>query len=206
MYRFRLSHILLCGLISLLFPTWPTAAQTGDAATTQVLPATYQKWLDEDVRYLITEEERAEFATLTTNRQRDKFIEDFWERRNPDPGLAENAFKKEHYRRLAHVNQHFAAGAPGYKTDRGLIYIVYGQPDEWEQHPGRDISIPPSDPMSERFPSDSWRYHFIQGVGRDVVFEFVDTCRCGEYQLRKDPTKKRPRREKMVPVKQTLIP
>jgi len=190
MHQFRLSHILLCGLIASLFITSLTAAQDRSAGT-QALPVHYQKWLDEDVRYLITDEERSDFGKLTSDQQRDKFIAEFWEHRNPNAGSAENKFKEEHYRRLAYVNQHFAAVVPGFKTDRGRIYILYGPPDEREQHPGRtDIGIPASAPLTVRYPSDVWRYHFIPGVGKDVVFEFIDTCRCGEYLLGEDPTKK----------------
>jgi len=176
MCRLPLLPILLCGLIS------PLVAQS--------LPAAYQKWLDEDVRYLIRDSERSDFEKLMTDQQRDNFIQEFWDRRNPDPGSTENSFKREHYRRLAYANQNFAAGMPGYRSDRGRIYILYGMPDQREQHPGRtDIGIPGSAPLAVLYPSDVWRYHFIRGVGRDVVFEFIDTCRCGDYRLREDPTK-----------------
>jgi GWxTD domain-containing protein len=115
-------------------------------------------------------------------------------RHNPNPGSAENRFKEEHYRRLAYVNQHFAAGAPGYRTDRGRIYILHGPPDEREQHPGiGDGSIPASAPLNIRYPSDVWRYHNPKGIGKDVLFEFIDNCRCGEYQLQEDPTNNRGR-------------
>jgi len=204
MDRSRLSHILLGALISSFFPPL-SAAQSHDAAA-QVLPAPYQKWLDQDVRYIITAEERTDFAKLTSNQQRDRFVEDFWERRNPQQGSAENTFKEEHYRRLAYTNQHFAADGAGYKTDRGRIYILYGPPDEREQHPGGpDISVPPSASLSAPNPSDVWHYHFIPEVGKDVVFEFIDICRCGVYRLREDPTRKRPspKRDKnqLVPLK-----
>jgi GWxTD domain-containing protein len=79
----------------------------------------YQKWLDEDVRYIITDKERADFSKLTTDKQRDQFVEDFWARRNPTPQSPENPYKEEHYRRIAYTNTHFAARVPGYRTDRG---------------------------------------------------------------------------------------
>jgi len=177
MYRFWLLPILLCGLIS------PLVAQS--------LPAAYQKWLDEDVRYLIRDSERSDFEKLMTNQQRDNFIQEFWDRRNPDPSSTENSFKREHYRRLAYANQNFAGGLAGYKNDRGRIYILYGMPDQREQRPGgTDLGIPANAPLALRFPSDVWRYHFIEGVGMDVLFEFIDTCRCGDYRLSADPTRK----------------
>ena len=190
--RFGLTHILLCLLFSIFLANVSLAAKNGQASVT-TLSAPYQKWLDEDARYLITDEEREEFAKLKSDDQRDRFIENFWERRNPNPGSKPNKFKEEHYRRLAYANQHFVDGVPGYKTDRGHIYILYGPPDEREQHPGRsDIGIPASAPLTERYPSDVWRYHSLKGVGRDVFFKFIDTCRCGEFQLRNDPTKETP--------------
>lgn len=111
-----------------------SGAATAQTAVTPNYSAIYRKWLDEDVRYIISDEERSDFNKATTDGQRDKFVEEFWERRNPDPGSSENKFKEEHYRRLAYANQHFAARAAGYRTDRGRIYILYGPPKAVERH------------------------------------------------------------------------
>ncbi|HKV78510.1 MAG TPA: GWxTD domain-containing protein [Candidatus Sulfotelmatobacter sp.] len=169
----------------------------------------YKRWLDQDVRYIITDQEHTDFDKLTTDQQRDKFVEEFWERRNPSPGSRENNFKQEHYRRLAYTNEHFAAGVAGFQTDRGRIYILYGPPDEREQHPGSGgVKLPASTPDSIRFPSDVWRYHFINGLGRDVVFVFIDYCRCGKYGLQEDPPKKRipsTRNGQLTPVKAAVL-
>jgi len=146
-------------------------------------PNPYQKWLDEDVRWIITDEERAEYTKLATDQQRDHFVEDFWERRNPTPGSAENRFKEEHYRRLAYANQSFAAGVPGWKTDRGRVYIVYGPPDEREEYPGRTTPSGATGSFRQQFSSEIWRYNFIKGLGHGVFFVFLDTCGCGEYVL-----------------------
>ncbi len=86
----------------------------------------YRKWLNEDVTYIITEEERATFKRLQTDEEREQFIEQFWLRRDPTPDSIENEYKEEHYRRIAYANEHFASGIPGWKTDRGRIYIEYG--------------------------------------------------------------------------------
>ena len=150
----------------------------------------YQKWLGEDVRYIITVEERADFKKLTTNDQRDKFVEDFWERRNPNPGSKENAFKEEHYRRIAYTNEHFAAKIPGWKTDRGRMYIMFGPPDQVDRH----YSAAGSEKASSlvvgvgQIPYDweLWHYRYIEGIGKDVTFKFVDTCACGEYPMALD--------------------
>ena len=131
----------------------------------------WHKWLDEDVRWIITDQERSDFLNLTTDKQRDEFITAFWERRNPAPGSTENPFKEEHYRRFAYTNEHFAADVPGWKTDRGRFYIMYGPPDSVDSKPG----FAP--------PSESWHYMFIEGIGRNVVFTFGDECVCGKYQL-----------------------
>jgi len=117
---------VFAALIALLLVP-PAIAQKSNS--TMVLPPEYEKWLDEDVRHIIADEERAEFARLTTDQQRDAFVVAFWEHRNPNPGSEKNIFKKEHYRRLAYANIHFAANVPGYKTDRGRIYIMYGPPN-----------------------------------------------------------------------------
>src|ERR1700726_2980336 len=99
------------------------------------LDSQYKKWLDEDVVYIISPEERNAFIHLQTNEEREQFIEAFWQRRNPDPDSPENTFKEEHYRRIAYANEHFASGEPGWKTDRGRIYIMWGPPDEVDSHP-----------------------------------------------------------------------
>jgi GWxTD domain-containing protein len=173
-------------LLSSVFVTSFAAPQNRDTAA-QVLSAPYQRWLDEDVRYLITDEERAEYKRLKTDQQRDKFVEDFWERRNPNPRSSENTFKEEHYRRIAYTNEHFAANVPGWKTDRGRTYIRYGAPDQIEQHFSAAASKKASDLFGVgAIPYDweFWHYRYIEGIGKDVMLEFVDTCDCGRYEMR----------------------
>lgn len=208
MDRFRLSHILLCALISSCLVSLGTA-QDRDAGA-QSVPARHQKWLDEDARYIISDKERTDFARLTTDQQRDKFVEDFWQRRNPNPTPEWNPFKEEHYRRLAYANEQFAEKIPGWKTDRGRIYILYGPPDEREGHPANtNPNLPPDASLTRRDRNEVWRYNFIQGLGRNVFFDFVDRCNCGEYRLLHDPTKWMPRptekKEKTVLIKQVLV-
>ena len=69
---------------------------------------------------------RKAFKRLKTDEEREQFIEQFWLRRDPTPDTDENEFKEEHYRRIAYANEHYASGIPGWKTDRGRIYIMYG--------------------------------------------------------------------------------
>jgi GWxTD domain-containing protein len=134
----------------------------------------YQKWLNEDVAYIITAEERRDFLALRTDADRDQFVEKFWQRRNPAPGTPENEFKEEHYRRMAYANQHFASSVPGWRTDRGRIYIVYGPPDEIEDH------------SAESTPRQAWRYTYytyIDGLGHDIEVEFTDTGKTGDFRM-----------------------
>src|SRR5580692_8671920 len=157
------------------------------------LSKTYKKWLNEDVAWIITDEERAAFKQLSNDEERDNFIEAFWQRRDPTPDTEENEFKEEHYRRIAYANEHFAAGVPGWKTDRGRVYIVYGKPDETDSHPsGGTYERPMEEGGGETstFPFETWRYRYIEGIGQEVIMEFVDTCMCGEYHMTIDRSEK----------------
>jgi GWxTD domain-containing protein len=157
------------------------------------LSKTYKKWLNEDVVWIITDEERAAFKQLTNDEERDNFIEAFWQRRDPTPDTEENEYKEEHYRRIAYANEHFAAGIPGWKTDRGRIYIMYGPADEIDSHPsGGTYERPMEEGGGETstFPFEDWRYRYLEGIGQEVIIEFVDTCMCGDYHMTLDRSEK----------------
>ena len=157
------------------------------------LETPYRKWLNEDVAYIITDEERAAFKRLQTDEEREQFIEQFWLRRDPTPDTIENEFKEEHYRRIAYANEQFASGIPGWKTDRGRIYITYGPPDEKETHPsGGSYERPPEEGggTTSTFPFEQWRYRYIEGIGSDIIIEFVDPTMSGEYRMTMDPSEK----------------
>jgi len=152
-----------------------------------------KKWLDEDVRWIISDEERATFKQLSNEEEREQFIEAFWQRRDPTPDTAENEFKDEHYRRIAYANEHFAAGIPGWKTDRGKIYIMYGPADEIESHPSGGTYQRPMDEgggQTSTFPFEQWRYRYLEGIGQEVIIEFVDNCMCGDYHMTMDRSEK----------------
>ena len=141
--------------------------------------APYQKWLNEDVVYIIADVERATYLKLTTDEEREHFIEQFWERRNPTPGAAENVFKEEHYRRIASANKHYGTrfGRQGWQTDRGYIYIAYGPPDEIASHPdGGSPGQPP-------YPFEDWRYKHVDGVGDGVSVRFIDRMGTGDFHV-----------------------
>jgi GWxTD domain-containing protein len=157
------------------------------------LSKVYKKWLQEDVIYIISDEERDAFKRLSNDEERDNFIEQFWLRRDPTPDTVENEFKEEHYERIAYANEHFAAGVPGWKTDRGKMYIMYGKPDEIEAHPSGGAYDRPQDEgggQTSTFPFEQWRYRYLEDIGQEVIIEFVDTCMCGEYHMTLDRSEK----------------
>jgi GWxTD domain-containing protein len=174
-------------------PTNEKQKKKNERALKQELSKPYKKWLDEDVIYIITDEERAAFKQLSNDEERDNFIEAFWQRRDPTPDTEENEYKEEHYQRIAYANEHFAAGVPGWRTDRGRIYIVFGKPDEIESHPSGGTYERPMDEgggETSTFPFEDWRYRYIEGIGQEVIVEFVDTCMCGEYHMTMDRSEK----------------
>ncbi len=154
----------------------------------------YQRWLDEDVLWITTPEERAAFAHLSSDPERDEFIRQFWLRRDPgSAGVPHNNVRREHYRRIAYSNVHFTADTPGWKSDRGRIYILYGPPNAIEAHPHGSSTM--------GNPYEVWHYRVIQqhaqpqqgrdgeeyeastATKTDVDIKFVDACNCGNYQL-----------------------
>jgi GWxTD domain-containing protein len=164
-----------------------------EKALNKELQTPYKKWLNEDVVYIITDEERTAFKHLNTDEEREQFIEQFWLRRDPTPDTAENEFKEEHYRRIAYANDHYASGIPGWKTDRGRIYITFGPPDEIESHPsGGSYERPIEEGGGETstYPFEQWTYRYIEGMGNNIMIEFVDTSMSGEYHMTMDPSEK----------------
>ena len=152
-------------------------------ALRQELKGTYRTWLNDEVPYIISDQERKSFLSLSNDEERDAFIENFWLRRNPSPDSPENEFREEHYRRIAYANEHYAAGKPGWKTDRGRIYITFGPADSIDSHPsGGSYQRTPQEGGGETstYPFEVWNYRYIEGIGENVDVEFVDTCMCGD--------------------------
>jgi GWxTD domain-containing protein len=167
--------------------------QKSEKALFNEIQPQYKKWLNEDVIYIIAPEERRTFLRLQTNEEREQFIEAFWQRRNPDPDSLDNTYKEEHYRRIAYVNEHFPSGIPGWKTDRGKIYIMWGPPDEIDAHPTGGNWDRPMDQgggSTTTYPYEDWRYRYLEGMGENVEIEFVDPTSTGEYHLTMDPSEK----------------
>ncbi|HVT95661.1 MAG TPA: GWxTD domain-containing protein [Bryobacteraceae bacterium] len=164
-----------------------------EKALRKELETPYKKWLNEDVVYIITDEERKAFSRLSTDEERQSFVEQFWLRRDPTPDTEENEYKEEHYRRIAYSNEHYASGIPGWKTDRGRIYIMYGPPDEVESHPsGGSYERPIEEGGGETstYPFEQWRYRYLDGIGSNIIIEFVDPTMSGEYRMTNDPSEK----------------
>src|SRR5229473_4146316 len=161
--------------------------------TLKELDSAYKQWLTEDVIYIIAPEERTAFLQLETNEEREQFIEQFWLRRSSNPDLPDNEFKEEHYRRIAYANEHYASGIPGWKTDRGHMYIVWGPPDEVETHPTGGTYDRPMEEgggSTSTYPWETWRWRYLADIGENVIMEFVDPSGSGEYHLTMDPSEK----------------
>jgi len=163
-----------------------------EARLRKELETPYKKWLDQDVVYIISDEEKKAFKTLQTDEERDQFIEQFWLRRDPTPDTEENEYREEHYRRIAYANEHFASGIPGWKADRVMIYIKYGPADETESHNGgtEQRAIEEGGGQTSTYPYEKWRYRYLDGIGTNVEIEFVDTTMTGEFRMTTDPSEK----------------
>ena len=153
----------------------------------------YKKWLDNDVAYIITDQEKKAFKALTTDEERENFIENFWRRRDPNPDTEENEYREEYYERIAYANQHFASGIPGWKTDRGRVYIAHGKPDSIESHPAGGSYDRPSyegGGSTTTYPFETWFYRHLDDVGDGLEIEFVDPTGTGEYRMARDASEK----------------
>jgi len=161
--------------------------------TLKELDSQYRQWLNEDVVYIISPQEREAFLQLDTNEEREQSIEQFWLRRSSNPDLPDNDFKEEHYRRIAYANEHFASGIPGWKTDRGRLYIMWGPADEVESHPSGGTYDRPMEEgggSTTTYPWETWRWRYLEGIGENVIIEFVDPSGSGEYHITMDPSEK----------------
>jgi GWxTD domain-containing protein len=210
----RVARSLFASLFSIALMTAPLSAQAPPAQdpgapivhqnldkeqkkkikrTLKELDTPYRQWLNEDVVYIISPDERNAFLQLATNEEREQFIEQFWLRRSSNPDLPDNDFKEEHYRRIAYANEHYASGIPGWKSDRGKMYIIWGPPDEIESHPTGgtyDRPIEEGGGSTSTYPWETWRWRYLEGIGENIILEFVDPSGSGEYHMTMDPSEK----------------
>ncbi len=157
------------------------------------LKEAYKKWINNDVAYIITKEEKRAFNALVTDEERENFIEQFWRRRDPNPDTEENEYREEYYERIAYANEHYASGIPGWKTDRGRIYIAWGKPDSVESHPAGGSYDRPSyegGGSTTTYPFEIWFYRHLDGIGDGLEIEFVDPTGTGEYRLARNADEK----------------
>src|SRR5262245_10186209 len=162
-------------------------------ASNEIVKPVYKRWVDEDVRWIINDEERKTFNILKTDEEREQFIEQFWLRRDPDPDTDVNEYREEYYQRIAYANEKFTSGIPGWKTDRGRIYIMFGKPDQTESHPSGGTYDRPTyegGGTTSTYPFEIWWYRYLEGVGSDVEIEFVDPTGSGEYRIARSPDEK----------------
>jgi len=196
-FRTGLQASLMLVLLCAYFPPVETSGQTKKEPNSkkreEELKDVYKKWIDEDVSPIITEDERRAFKALKTDEERDKYIEIFWRLRDPDPDTPENEYKDQYYERVQYANEHFASGVPGWKTDRGRIYIKYGRPDEIQAHPAGGPYDRPSyegGGTTTTYPFEVWWYRNINGIGSDIEIEFVDPSGSGEYRIARNSNEK----------------
>src|SRR5580704_5598428 len=210
----RIRHRFLLLLVLSTCLVWPACSTAQDQTSPQESPegtasrkaskkqakklakelgSAYDSWLRDEVADIITEDERRAFLVLSTNEEREQFIEIFWDRRNPEPESPTNTVKEEHYRRLAYADEHFASGIPGRKTDRGRTYIIWGPADEIESHPTGGTYDRPMEQgggSTTTYPWELWRYRYLEGLGENIEIEFVDPSGSGEYHITADPCEK----------------
>ena len=180
---------LLPYLLLLLLPSLATAQQSVDEEQEDY----FKRWLDQDVRYIISFEEKEVFSRLSTAEEKERFVEQFWRRRDTDPETRANEFKEEHYRRIAYANERFKSGRDGWLTDRGRLYIIHGPPSNIEMHPMGGLYMRPLNEgggSTTTFPYEVWSYRYIEGLGTDIQFEFVDAGMNGAYKLALSPDEK----------------
>ncbi len=187
--------IITSALLLIFLAVWatPFALQRSREQRREEAEDHFKRWLDQDVVWIISDEERAVFQKLTTAEEKEQFIEQFWHRRDPDPRTLENEFKEEHYRRIAYVNEMFTSGAPGWKTDRGRVYIIHGPPDQIQKHTyGQSYERPLHEGggRTSTLPFELWWYRHLEGLGSDIELEFVDPTGSGEFRLARNPWEK----------------
>jgi len=185
-HGFSNPHYLLSFLLFIIFLAPPLLSQEQQYDY-------FQKWLTEDVLYIITDQERSVFLKLTTTEEKERFIESFWQHRDSESQTSWNEFKEEHYRRIAYSNENFHSGQNGWRTDRGRIYIVFGPPTSIERHPTGVTHLRPlkeGGGITTTYPFEKWYYNHLENIGSGIEVEFVDKTGTGEYRIALRDTEK----------------
>lgn len=150
-----------------------------------------QQFLDY-MSYIILPVERKIFLEMPPE-DRGEFIRDFWARRDPDPSTPENEYRTIFYNRLAIADQAYRVGKPGWKTDRGRIYILLGPPTNvitksMGGNPQFRPKLMPEAPLEEgtvtEKPTEIWIYdQYTDWFTGPLRLVFVDYYHTGDYQL-----------------------
>jgi GWxTD domain-containing protein len=149
------------------------ASGPGCASGPKIILDAESKAFYETARLIMTGEEQKIFNHLPDPEARKEFIRDFWDKRDPDPDTEANEFRDEFYRRIDYSNKRFKEGRPGWKTDRGRIYIYMGPPDKVEEffsHGDEEVRG-----------SIIWWVYYNYELG----IEFGDESGTGEYLIRR---------------------
>jgi GWxTD domain-containing protein len=187
---------VLLGLALVASPSFAQGSKAVDPQTKEqkAKPEPDRAFIDwlREVEPILSESEIDAWKKLKTNEEREKFIEEIWHLRDPDPDTDENEYREAYYERLAYVNQHFTSGKPGYKTDRGRIFLKYGKPDEVESHPAGGAyqgDLSEGFGATSTYPFEKWFYRNITGRSGAEI-EFVDPTGTGEYRIANNPFEK----------------
>ena len=179
--------VILAGCL----PVW--AQRDSDSSRAERANRALTRWLDQDVAYIIVQEEKNAFKALSTDEERAQFIEQFWLRRDPSPDTIENEYREEHYRRIAYTNERFSSGRPGWMSDRGRIYVIHGPPTSIDQNRMGGTyqrTLEEGGGTTSVIAFEKWYYRYIEGIGNAVEFEFIDPTYTGEYRLAMHPYEK----------------
>jgi GWxTD domain-containing protein len=176
-YMFCKFVVSLLLVVLLCFSATAQESSKVDCYSTSVKGA--NRWVEKDVFYLITEDEKKEFLNLKTVEEKENFIEVFWRKRDPNPDTEANEFKEIYYERIAFANEHFASGIQGWKTDRGMVYVLYGKPDKIEK--GRSNFEGLQNVLFER-----WTYEKPPDELPISEFIFLDPTEANEFRFEND--------------------
>ena len=137
----------------------------------------FNEWIRSDVRWLVTNAERTAFANLKSGNDRREFVQNFWRRRDPDPDTSANEFRDTYCGRLP-LTKRFESGIPGWKTDRGRILLLWGEPDKIltgkENIEGDVVTV-----------FEKWTYKHLDDLGTDIYVTFVDPTQTKEFRFAK---------------------
>ena len=121
----------------------------------------------DQMRYIVTDKEY-KLVKKSKRKEREKLFYQFWDDRDPTPGTITNELMDQYYYRVKYSNEKFAGFLPGWKSDMGMIYILFGPPDDMQRSFGQN----------SRYTYETWYYY---SINRD--FSFFDENGFGDFKL-----------------------